>query len=325
MAMIPMIRAINHGLTAEFDRDEKVILIGLAASAGSAYGYFTGFQAKYGKERVLDMPLAETMYTTFAIGAAVAGFRPVVEFMYADFATYGMEGIANIAAKQRFTSGGRYSAPITYLMPNGKSGGSGATHTQTTEAWFANIPGLKIVAPTYPAEVKAYLQASIRDDDPVLFFFDRFLFGLQGEVEDDNYVPTLTEGTKKMKEGADITLIGYHNALVVATEAAAEFEKETGLTVEILNTIMLLPFETAPIYESVRKTGKVLLVTEAAERNSMMQNLSALIAENCLDALKKPVKRVGAKNGVAPFGLANASFLYPTKEDYLNALRELAK
>lgn len=324
MATIPMIRAINQALTAEFDRDENVILLGLAASAGSAYGYFLGFDKKYGKDRVLDMPLAETMYTTFAIGAAMAGFRPVVEFMYGDFATYGAEGIANIAAKQRFNTGGELSCPVTYLLPIGK-GKSGCTHTQNNEAWFANVPGLKICAPTFPADVKAYLQASIRDDDPVLFYYDKSQFGFMGEVPDNLEVPTLATGTKVVKEGKDITVIGYHSALINAIEAVKDFEAETGLSVEILDTIMLVPFDTAPIYESVRKTGKVLLVTEAPERNSLMQSLSALIAENCLDALKKPVKRVGAKNTISPFGDGGLKYLYPFKEDYLAALKELAK
>jgi len=324
MATIPLIRAINHGLTKSFDEDEKVILLGLAASAGSAYGYFLGFDKKYGKDRVLDMPLAETMYTTFAIGAAMAGFRPIVEFMFGDFATYGYEGIANIAAKQRYNTGGQFSCPVTYLLPIGK-GKSGCTHTQNNEAWFANVPGLKVCAPTYPAEVQAYLQASVRDDDPVLFYFDKSQLGLMGEVPDDLPVPTLEKGTLKMKEGKDITLIGYHSALVNATAAAEEFEKETGLSVEILNTVMLVPFDTAAIYESVKKTGKVLLVTEAPERNSMMQCLSALIAENCFESLKKPVKRVGAHNAPSAFGDTGPKFLYPSKEDYIAALKELAK
>ena len=311
MAKLSSLKAINVALHEEFKHDETVICIGLAAQTGGAWGYFAGLTDAYGKDRMLDMPLAETMYTTFAIGAAMGGFRPVVEIMFCDFATYAAEGIMNIAAKQRYNSGGILSCPVTYLMPSGR-GKSGCTHTQNTEAWFSNVPGLKIVAPTFPADVKAFLKASIRDDDPVLFFFDRNLFGAAGEIPDDLEVPTLKDATRVIKEGKDITVVGYHSALIKCMEAIEEFEKETGKSVEVIDPIVLLPLATDKIFESVKKTGKVLLVTEAMERGSIMQQLSATIAENCLTDLKAPVKRLGAYNGISPFGVSGEKYLYPT-------------
>jgi pyruvate dehydrogenase E1 component beta subunit len=264
------------------------------------------------------------MYTTFAIGAAMGGFSPVVEIMFADFATYAAEGIMNIAAKQRFNSGGKLSCPVTYIMPNG-GGQSGCTHSQSCESWMSNVPGLKLVAPTFPADVKAFMQASIRDDDPVVFYFQRTLMGLSEEVPDVQDIPTLKNAAKVVKEGKDITVVSYHRALINVLEAVKDFEAETGKTVEVIDPRVLLPLDTDKIFASVKKTGRVLVATEAPERGSMGQQISAIISENCFSDLKKPVKRISGKNGISPFGVSGELYLYPKKHEYIAALKALVE
>jgi len=325
MAKISNMKAINLACFDEFARDDKVIVIGEAVGKkGGAWGYFTGLMAKFGSNRMLDMPIAEPAFCAFACGTTLAGYRPIVEFMFADFVTIGLENIMNMAAKQRYNSGGVNSCPIVYLLPQG-GGASGSQHSQSVEAWMSNMPGIKIVAPTFPGDMKKYLQASIRDDDPVVFIFQRAIFGLQEEVPDNLPVPgSLLNASRVVKEGTDVTIVAYQRALINSIQAAKELEEE-GISVEIIDPIVLRPLDTAKMFASVRKTGRCLIVHEAPKIGGFGMQISALIAENCLGDLAKPIVRLGGKEQPIAFGKACDLYMFPKVEEIKAEIRALVR
>ena len=326
MAKISNLKAINLACHEEFARDPKVITIGESVGKkGGAWGYFSGLEAAYGENRSLDMPIAETAFCAFACGATFAGYRPIVEFMFADFVTIGLENIMNMAPKQRYNSAGKNSCPVTYLLPHG-GGVSGCQHSQSVEAWMSNIPGVKIVAPTFPGDVKKYLQASIRDDDPVVFIFQRALFGLAEEVPDNLPVPaTLLNASNYVQRGTDVTIIAYHRALINCIQAAKELEEEEGITCEIVDPVVLRPLDTSKMFESVRRTGKAIIVHEAYKIGGFGMQISALVAENCLNYLEKPIVRLGGKEQPIAFGSAGEKYMYPSVAEIKAEIRALAK
>jgi pyruvate dehydrogenase E1 component beta subunit len=300
----------------EMKADEKVICIGEdIGKRGGCWFTFTGLQATFGENRVLEMPIAETAYSYFAVGAALEGYRPIVEYMFADFATLAYEAIVDMAAKIRYNSGGVTSCPVTFVLPHGGGGRSGCHHQQSVEAWFTNIPGLKIVAPTTPADVRAFYRASIRDDDPTLFLFQRALLGYSEEVPDTlSAVPSLKNAGKIVKEGKDLTVVAYHRALINAIAAAKEVEAETGKSIEIIDPRVLIPFDKELVFKSVKKTGRLFVSHEAPERGGFSAQIVSWVSENCHSSLKAAPVRVCGANGIIPFGELE-DFLYPSKAD----------
>lgn len=325
MAKTSVVKALIEAVAEEMSRDEKVICIGEdIGKKGGSWGTFTGLQQAFGENRVLEMPIAEQGYATFAIGAASAGYRPVVEFMFADFATLGFEAVADIAAKMRFNSQGKKSCPVTYVFPAGGGMRVGCHHSQSVESWFANVPGLKIVAPTYPEDLKGLFKAAIRDDDPVLFIYPKINIGMSSDIPDGKecYIP-LTNAGKVVKEGKDVTVIAWQRALEEATYAAEALEDE-GIDVEIIDPRVLIPLDKETILKSVRKTGKVVIAHEAHKRGGYGGEIASIITEECFDALKAPIMRIGAKNGIIPFGPAE-DFIYPVEEDIIEAVKKIVK
>ena len=326
MAEISLGKAFNLAMREEMAADEKVICIGEdIGPRGGCWFTFGGLHAMYGDARVLEMPIAESGYTHFAIGAALMGYRPIVEYMFADFATLAFEGIADIAAKLRFNSGGKLSCPVTFVMPQGGGGKNGSVHSQSVEAWFANIPGLKIVAPTTPADIRAFYRAAIRDDDPVVFIFQRALLGVPGEVPETlEEVPSLKNAGKIVKEGSDLTVVSYHRSLLYSQAVIAEVEAETGKSIEIIDPRVLCPFDKELLFASVKKTGRLFITHEAPERGGFSAQIVSWVCENCYADLKAAPVRVCGKNSIIPFGDAEA-FIYPSKEDIkAGILRALA-
>jgi pyruvate dehydrogenase E1 component beta subunit len=307
--------AFNLALVEEMTLDEKVICIGEdIGKRGGCWMTFLGLWDRFGDKRVLEMPIAESAYTYFAVGTALKGYRPVVEYMFADFGSLGFEGIVDMAAKIRYNSGGKISCPVTFVLPQGGGGKSGSQHSQSVEAWFSNVPGIKIVAPTTPADIRAFYRAAIRDDDPTLFIYQRALQGVTGEVPDTlDEVPSLKNAAKIVKEGADLTLVAYHRSLLYAQAAVAEVEAETGKTVEIIDPRVLIPFDKEALYKSVKKTGRLLVSHEAPERGGFSAQIVSWVAEDCIDALKAAPVRVCGANGIIPFGNAE-DFMFPSKD-----------
>ncbi|MGL6106556.1 alpha-ketoacid dehydrogenase subunit beta [Romboutsia sp.] len=316
MSKISVLRALNLAMFEEMTNDEKVICIGEdIGKQGGCWGTFTGLQKQFGENRVLEMPIAEAGYTLFATGAAIGGYRPIVEYMFADFGTLGFEGIVDIAAKMRYNSCGKYSCPVTFVFPHGGGARSGCHHSQSVESWFANVPGLKIVAPTTPEDTRAFYRAAIRDDDPTLFLYQRALMGLSGEVPDTlEEVPSLANAGKVVKEGNDLTIVAYHRALINAIEAAKQVEEETGKTIEIIDPRVLIPFDKELVFKSVEKTGRLLVTHEAPERGGFGAQIVSWVVENCLKDLKSAPVRISGSNCVIPFGELE-DYLYPTVED----------
>jgi pyruvate dehydrogenase E1 component beta subunit len=309
-------KAFNYAMFEEMTADEKVICIGEdIGKRGGCWMTFTGLQATFGENRVLEMPLAEAGYSGFAVGTTLMGYRPIVEYMFADFATLGFEVIVDIAAKARYSSGGTVSCPVTFVLPHGGGGRSGCQHQQSVEGWFTNVPGLKIVAPTTPADIRAYYRAAIRDDDPTLFIFQRALLGYSEEVPDKlDKIPSLKNAGKIVKEGKDLTIVGYHRALINAIAAAQEVEAETGKSIEIIDPRVLIPFDKELVFKSVKKTGRLFVTHEAPERGGFSAQIVSWVAENCQSSLKAAPVRVCGVNGIIPFGELE-DYLYPTKDD----------
>jgi pyruvate/2-oxoglutarate/acetoin dehydrogenase E1 component len=317
--------ALNVALHELMALDEKVICLGEdIGKKGGAWGYFSKLYAKYGRKRVIQTPICEYGYTGVANGMAYGGYRPIVEFMFADFSALAFDPIVNQAAKARYNSNGNCNLAITYMLPEGGGGRSGSQHSQSVEAWFANVPGLKIAAPTTPADLRAFLKASVMDDDPVLFIFSRTCaMGAKEEIDtEDQIIPSLKGAAKIVRAGADLTVIAWHRPLNYAKAAAEEIEAETGKTIEIIDPRVLCPFDLDPVLASVRKTGKALIAHEAPERGGFGALISAWIAENCLADLKAPVKRIGGYNTCIPFGQVE-EYAFPQIADLKAAMLAL--
>lgn len=327
MAELSGLAALNVALNEVMAADDKVICLGEdIGKAGGCWGYFTGLVDQFGEDRIIETPISELGYSGVANGLAYGGYRTVVEYMFADFGTLGADPIINIAAKARYNSYGALNLPITFIFPEGGGGQNGCQHSQSVEGWFAGVPGLKLVAPTSPADLRAYLKAAIMDDDPVLFFFARMnAFGITGEVDlEDQSIPSLKNAAKVVKEGNDLTVIAWHRPLVAAQQAAAEVEAETGKTIEIIDPRVLCPFDHEKVNASVKKTGKVIISNEAPERGGFANLISGWIGEQCLDYLKAPVKRVCGYNTCIPFGTVE-EYAFPQKEDLKAAMLEMLK
>jgi len=325
MSTVSLYSALNKALFDEMANNEKVICIGEdIGKAGGCWGYFTGLEKKYGTNRILEMPLAEAGYSLFGVGTTLGGYRPVVEYMMADFGTLGAETMINVAPKFRYMSGGKDSCPITFILPQGIGGRSGCQHSQFVESWFTNVPGLKIVAPTFPEDIYLFLRASIEDDDPVAFIFERSLLSLQGEFSEGKEIPSLAHAANIVKEGDDLTLVAYQRALVNSLEAVKQVEAETGKTIEIIDPRVLIPFDKEKVFNSVRKTGRLVVAHNAPERGGFGSLVSSWVSENCFDALKAPVVRVGGKNTIIPFGKAE-DLVIPSMEDIKEGILKALK
>lgn len=291
MRQISYRSAIREALWDEMNRDPNVILLGEDIGPGGVYGVTEGLQEKFGEERVIDMPIAETVIVGGAIGAALNGLRPVAEIMHSDFILVAMDGICNVAAKLRFASGGKASAPITIRAPSGASG-AGLHHGQSLEACFLNVPGLKLVMPSTPYDAKGLLKASIRDNDPVIFFEHKYSYEMQGEVPEEEY--TIPLGRADVKRlGKDVTLIALGGMVRQALEAADDLAME-GIDCEVVDPRTILPLDQKTILDSVAKTRRVVIVHEAPKTGGVGGEIAAVIAEEAFGDLKAPVMRVGA-------------------------------
>ena len=317
MAEVSLLKALHTATLEELIADPKVICIGEdIGKQGGCWGNFTGLQENFGDNRILEMPIAEAGQTLFATGAAMAGYRPVLEYMFADFSTLGYEGIVDVAAKYRYNSGGKGSCPVTFIMPQGGGAKSGCHHSQSVESWFANVPGLKIVAPTTPEDTRAYFRAAVQDDDPTIFLFQKALMGTQGEIPDQlSEVPSLKNAGKIVKEGNDLTIVAYHRSLLLAMQAAAEVEAETGKTIEIIDPRVLVPFDKELMFKSIRKTGRLLVGHEAPERGGFGAQIVSWAMEECAKDMKSNPIRVSGINGIVPWGDLE-QHVFPTKDDF---------
>ena len=304
MAVVTVKQALNDALREEMKADPTVIMLGCDIGVrGGPFGITQGLQNLYGKERVIDTPISEPSFVGAGVGAAATGLRPIVEVLYSDWITLGMDQIVNMAAKMRYMFGGKVNMPLVVRAPFGMGGGLAAQHSQSFEAWFNHVPGLKVVAPIEPYDVKGLLKSAIRDDNPVLFFEHKRSYYHKGEVPDgaegESYTVPIGKAAIR-REGSDVTLLAYSMAALRAAEAAAELEAE-GVSCEVIDLISLLPMDYATIMASVAKTGRVVICHESNLRGGLGSDISAEIVERGFDLLDAPPVRVAGLNVPAPY------------------------
>jgi pyruvate/2-oxoglutarate/acetoin dehydrogenase E1 component len=318
--------AVNEALTEEMARDDKVFIIGediaVGYGGGGVFGATRGLLDKFGAERVLDAPLSESAIAGCAIGAALVGYRPIVELMFGDFLTIASEQIVNCAAKMRWSLGGEVDVPIVYRTAYGGGVGAGMHHSQCFDHWFAGVPGLKVVLPSTPADAKGLLKAAVRDNDPVLVLEHKFLYKrLKGPVPDEEYTVPIGKGDIK-REGEDVTIIALSAMVQQALEAAALLEQQN-IQAEVLDPRTILPLDEALILQSVEKTGKVVIVHEAPVFGGFGGEIAAILADKGIDFLEAPVKRVGAPFCPVPSSPEMEQFYLPNAENIIQAVLEI--
>jgi pyruvate/2-oxoglutarate/acetoin dehydrogenase E1 component len=309
--------AINEALREEMEKDETVVLLGEDIGPGGVGGVTAGLLGQFGEKRVIDMPIAETAIVGSAIGASLAGLRPVAEIMHVDFIFICMDGICNWAAKQRFLSGGKVGVPVTIRAPYGAKG-IGPHHGQCLEACFQNVPGLKLVMPSTPYDAKGLLKSSIRDNDPVLFFESKYGYNREGDVPEGEYTIALGKADIK-REGKDVTIVAFGEMVYQALDAAEDLSAE-GIDCEVLDPRTILPLDRKAILESIDKTHRAVIVHEAPKTGGVGGEVAALIAEKRFDMLKSPIIRVGAPFTPLPRHPYEKLYL-PDKEKIASAVK----
>ncbi len=308
--------AIIMAMSEEMRRDENVFLMGEDVGIfGGDFGTSVGMLEEFGKERVRDTPISENAISGCAIGAAMTGMRPIVDVTFMDFIVYMMDNIVNQAAKTRYMYGGKGQIPVVFRCAAGSGVGSAAQHSQSLEAWFTHIPGIKVVAPGTPADVKGILKAAIRDNNPVIFLEYKAQFNMKGEVPlDPDFVLPLGKADIK-REGTDVSVITYGRMLERVMQAAEEVHESDGVNVEVVDLRTLAPLDKDAVLESVKKTGRVLLVNDAHKTGGFIGEVAAMIAESdAFDYLDGRILRLAADDIPTPYNHILEKAMVPSVE-----------
>ncbi len=312
--------AVRDALTQAMKRDDDVFIMGEdIAEMGGSMAVTQGLLAEFGPERVRNTPISEMAIVGAGIGAAMQGMRPVVEIMYEDFTTLSMEQLVNQAAKHRYMSGGQLKVPLTVRTQGGAGWSPGAQHAQQLEAWFVHVPGLKVVFASTPTDVRGLLWSSIYDDNPVVFFEHRTLYGIKEDVPEE-LEPIPLGQARTHRQGEDVTVIATGRLVHEALAAAKEAEKE-GVSVEIVDPRTLLPLDEDALISSVKKTNRCVVAHEAVVRGGFGAEVAAVIQYGAFDWLDAPIERVGAKFTPLPFAPVMEEFVVPHASDVLEAIR----
>ncbi|PBB05057.1 alpha-ketoacid dehydrogenase subunit beta [Salimicrobium humidisoli] len=326
MPVISYIQSVTQALKEEMRRDDKVFVLGEDVGVrGGVFRATDGLYEEFGEQRVIDTPLAESAIAGVGIGAAMYGMRPVAEMQFADFIMPAVNQIVSEAAKIRYRSNNDWTVPMTIRAPYGGGVHGALYHSQSVEALFAGTPGLKIVMPSTPYDVKGLLKASIRSNDPVLFFEHKRAYRLiKGEVPEEDYTLPIGEADVK-REGSDITVITYGLCVHFALQAAEKLEKE-GVDVHILDLRTVYPLDKESIIEAAKKTGKVLLISEDNKEGGIISEVSAIISENCLFDLDSPVERLAGPDVPAmPYAPTMEKAFMMNPDEVEKAMRNLAE
>jgi 2-oxoisovalerate dehydrogenase E1 component beta subunit len=327
MATKNLLQAIHEGLVEEMRSDESVMVLGEdVGRAGGVFRVTQGLQEEFGAARVMDTPLAESLIVGSAIGLSVNGMRPVAEIQFADFIPPAFDQIVNEAAKFHYRSNGDWNCNITIRAPYGAVPGGALYHSQSVEAWFCNTPGLKVVAPTFPADAKAMIKSSIRDPNPVLFLEHKRTYRLiKEEVPDGDHEVSFGEA-RVHREGTDITVVAYGLMLYMALEVAEKLSEEHGIETEVVEPRTLYPLDKETILDSAKKTGKVLVISEANLTGSVSGEIAAIVAREAFEWLDGPVMRLGAPDvPAAAFAKPMMDHFVPSAEKIEEAMLELAR
>ena len=322
MPVMTYVEAIRQGIWEEMERDASVFLLGEDIGAyGGAFKVTEGMLEKFGADRVIDTPISESAIVGAAVGAALMGMRPVVEMQFMDFIACGFDQIVNMAAKIHYRWGP--AVPMVIRGPSGAGVHGGPFHSQSNEMWFVHTPGLKVVIPATAYDAKGLIKASIRDDNPVIFYEHKFLYRrIKDEVPADDYVVPLGKAAVR-REGTDISVITYGAMVWTALDAAKELEKE-GISLEVVDLRTLLPYDEETVLSSVRKCSKAILLHEDTRTGGMAGELAALIAEKAFEDLDGPIVRVTAPDTPVPFAPPLEEYFLPNAQKVADAARKLA-
>src|SRR3989441_2038183 len=324
MSAMTMRDALNLALREELARDANVFLMGEeVAEYQGAYKVTRGLLEAFGPKRVIDTPITELGFAAVGVGAAMAGLRPVIEFMTWNFSILASDQIINHAAKMLYMSGGQFKIPIVFRGPNGSAYQVSSQHSQALESWYAYFPGLKVVMPSTPADAKGLLKSAIRDDDPVIFMEQERMYGMKGEVpEDEDF--TIPLGVADIKrEGTDATIVARSLTVPTALKAAEELEKQ-GVSCEVIDPRTIRPLDINTIIESVKKTNRVVIAEESHPFCGVGAELSAEITERAFDYLDAPVKRVSGADAPMPYAKNLEDQAIPNVDQVIQAVREVS-
>lgn len=312
MSEITVRQALNDAIREEMERDPSVIIMGCDIGVrGGPFGVTLGLQQQFGKKRVIDTPISEPGFTGAGVGAAATGLRPIVEILYSDWLTLCTDQIVNMAAKMRYMFGGKVNMPLTIRAPFGAGGGIAAQHSQSFEAWFNHVPGLKVVAPITPYDVKGMLKTAIRDNNPVMFFEHKRSYQLKGEVPGGDYTVPFGKAAVR-REGKDVTIVSYSMMALRAQKAAEDLAKE-GIDCEVIDLRSLLPLDYDCVMNSIAKTHRVVVAHEANLRGGLAGDIIAEIIDRGFDLLDAPPVRVGALNVPMPYNAGLEAICIPNE------------
>ncbi len=314
--------ALRAALLEEMERDASVFCVGEGiGERGGSYKVTEGLLAKFGPTRVMDTPLSEAGFIGLCTGAAIAGQRPVVEMLFIDFLLQAGDQVINQAAKYRFMSGGEGRVPLVIRTQGGAGNSLAGQHSQSLEALYYHIPGLKVVMPATPKDAKGLLKAAIRDDDPVMFIEHKLLYMTDGEVPEEDYVTPL--GVAEVRRvGSDVTLVAWSHMVTKALAAAEELAGQ-GISAEVIDLRTLVPMDVECVLRSVAKTGRLVIAQEAVKRGGVASDVSAIVAEQAFEHLRAPIVRVAGRNTTIPFNLALEKAAVPQIPDIVAGVRSV--
>jgi pyruvate dehydrogenase E1 component beta subunit len=315
-------QALNDAMREEMRRDPTVIVLGCDVGLrGGSFAVTKGLMQEFGEKRVRDTPISEAAFTGIGIGAAATGLRPIVEILYSDWMTLAMDQIVNMAAKIRYMFGGRIDMPLVIRAPFGAGGGAAAQHSQSFEAWFNHVPGLKVVTPITCYDVKGMLKTAIRDDNPVIFFEHKRSYGMEGEVPEEDYTVPFGQAAIR-REGSDVTIVSYSATAVKAQNVAMELAEE-GIECEVIDLRSLLPLDYETVIQSLEKTGRIVVAQEACLRGGLASDIVAEIIDRGFDLLDAPPVRVGGLNVPMPYNKGLEAMVIPSEEKIKKAVHKV--
>lgn len=321
MRHITYAEAIKEAMIQEIKSNEDVYILGEDIGIyGGAFGVTNGMEEELGSDKVMSTPISEAAISGVAVGSALTGMRPILELQFSDFITIAMDAIVNQAAKIRYMYGGKGSIPIVVRTPGGSGAGFAAQHSQSLEAWMTHIPGLKVVQPSTPYDAKGLLKAAIDDNNPVIFYEHKLLYGLKGEVPEESYSIPLGKAEIK-REGTDVTVVATSIMVHRALQAAEELQK-VGISVEVIDPRTLVPLDIQTIVESVKKTSRAVVIYEAVQRGGYGAEIASLINESeAFDYLDAPVTRLGGKAVPIPYNVNLEKKTVPQVEDIVRVIK----
>jgi len=322
--VITFVEALNEALAQEMERDPNVIVMGEDVGVyGGVFGVTKGLIERFGPDRVIDTPISEAGFIGAAVGAAAVGLRPVVELMFVDFFGVAMDQIYNQAAKMRYMFGGKIKVPLTIRTTIGGGVSAAAQHSQVLYSIFAHVPGLKVIVPSTPYDAKGLLISAIRDDNPKVFFEHKLLYGVSGPVPKEPYTIPLGKADVK-REGSDVTIVALAYMVHEALKAADELSKE-GISAEVIDPRTIVPFDKEAILNSVKKTGRLVVVDEDYDRCGFASWVASIVADEGFTYLDAPIKRVTTPNVPIPFSPVLEREVLPNSTKIVKAVKEVVR